>query len=64
MNTAIRRRYTAHAADALTAASLAYLLVTMGPDAVNGLPGLLVGLGVTLFIAHVVARLVTLRGAK
>jgi hypothetical protein len=57
------RKTLVNAADALTAASLAYLLVTMAPADLVGLPGLLVGIGVPLYVAHLVARIVTMRRA-
>lgn len=53
--------HTATAADTLTAASLVYLLVTMDSAALTGVPGLWLGIGVPLFVAHVVARLVAMR---
>jgi uncharacterized membrane protein len=64
MNTATRWHAASYVGDALTAASLAYILLHLDPSALNALPGLLVGLGVSLFIAHLVHQIVTLRGAK
>lgn len=64
IDTVTRWRVATYGADVLTAASLVYLLLHLDPASLNTLPGMLLGVGVSLCIAHWVYRIKTLRGAR